>query len=56
MTLPPEIHQIIFFRQWWKKLMDKRQNLREFLGVRKVLNSGLKSGKQLQTKIPRTGH
>ena len=53
MTLPPEINQIKYFRQPWTKVNGKTAKFAgkyHFLGIRKVLNLGLKTGKPLQNE------
>ena len=52
-TLPPEIHQIKYFRQFWQKINGQTSKFARklhFLGIRKVLNLGLKAEKPLQNE------
>ena len=52
-TLPPEIHQIIYFRQFLQKINGQTLKFARklhFLDIRKVLNLGLKSKKPLQNE------
>ena len=52
-TLPPEIHQIKDFRQFWQKINGQTSKFARklhFLGIRKVLNLGLKAEKPLQNE------